>query len=145
MAALTNSWIFWSLLSAFFAGLTAISAKVGVSDINPNLATALRTTVVVVLTWLLAANVVSRAALAAVPGRTWLFLVLSGLATGLSWICYFRAMKLGNASQVAPVDKISIVFVIILAAVFLRESVILAQWIGGGLILAGAVIMARYS
>ncbi len=137
-----NSWLLWSLLSALFAGATAVLAKAGVEGVNSNLATAIRTTVVLVFTWVLAAQSVSPAILAALSRRTWLFLVLSGLATGLSWVCYFRALQLGRASQVAPVDKLSVIFAMAFAAFFLGEPVGWPQWIGGVLILIGAIVFA---
>jgi len=141
MMAITNNWLFWSLLSALFAGVTAILAKVGVEGINSHLATAIRTTVVLVVTWAVAASVFSPAAVAAISRRTWIFLVLSGLATGLSWICYFRALQLGNASQVAPIDKLSVIIAIALAAWFLHEPVTWHQWTGGSLIVLGAIVL----
>jgi transporter family protein len=136
------SWFYWALLSAFFAGLTAILAKVGVAGVNSNLATAVRTTVVLVFTWVIALATTNTAALHAFSKRTWMFLVLSGLATGLSWLCYFRALQLGPASRVAPVDKLSVVFAMVLAVLVLREPVTWQQWAGGALILAGAIVLA---
>jgi transporter family protein len=137
-----NTWLPWAILSALFAGATAVLAKVGVEGVNSNLATAIRTTVVLVFTWLLAANVLSASAFSSISRRTWIFLVLSGIATGLSWICYFRALQLGNASQVAPIDKLSVVFAIVLAVIFLGEPLTTRVVIGGVLIAAGAIIMA---
>ena len=136
------TWIYWSLLSALFAAATAILAKLGVADINSNLATAVRTSVVFFLAWAIALAEVPVSAIAGISRRTLMFLVLSGLATGLSWICYFRALQLGEASQVAPVDKLSVVFVLIFAAMFLRERITVATVAGGLLIAAGAVILA---
>jgi len=136
------TWIYWSLLSALFAAATAILAKLGVADINSNLATAVRTSVVFFLAWAIALAEVPVSAIAGISRRTLMFLVLSGLATGLSWICYFRALQLGEASQVAPVDKLSVVFVLIFAAIFLRERITVATVAGGLLIAAGAVILA---
>ncbi len=136
------SWITWALLSALFAGLTAVLAKIGVEKIDSNLATAIRTTVVLVFSWAIALAVVPAGALTALPRRAWIFLTLSGLATGASWLCYFRALQLGEASRVAPIDKLSVVFAIALAAVFLRERLSWQQWLGGGLILAGALVIA---
>jgi transporter family protein len=136
------NWFVWALLSALFAGLTAILAKVGVAGVNSNLATAIRTTVVLVFAWGIAFATSKPAAMLELPRRTWLFLALSGLATGLSWLCYFRALQLGEASRVAPVDKLSIVFVIALAALFLHEKLTWHQWAGGGLVVAGAVVLA---
>jgi len=136
------NWIYWSLLSALFAAATAILAKLGVANINSNLATAVRTSVVFFLAWGIALAEVPVSALSGVSRRTFMFLVLSGLATGLSWVCYFRALQLGEASRVAPVDKLSVVFVIIFASMFLGEKITLATLAGGVLIAAGAVILA---
>jgi bacterial/archaeal transporter family protein len=134
------SWVVWALLSAFFAGITAILAKVGVEHVNSSLATAIRTTVILVITWAVA---FASAGPVSMPGRrTLLFLALSGPATGLSWLCYFRALQLGEASRVAPLDKLSVVFVIVLAGIFLRERLTWHQAVGGGLIVAGSVILA---
>jgi bacterial/archaeal transporter family protein len=136
------NWIGWSLLSAFFAGLTAVLAKVGVSEVNSNLATAIRTTVILLFAWSIAFFTAKPIQLTALGGRTWLFLTLSGIATGLSWLCYFRALQLGNASQVAPVDKLSVVFVVVLAALFLREPISVRTGFGITLIVAGALVLA---
>jgi transporter family protein len=105
------------------------------------LATAIRTLVIVVFAWSVAA-VTNHQSLATIPRKTWLFLALSGLATGFSWLCYFRALQLGEASKVAPIDKLSVVFVIILAAIFLHEKMTWHHWLGGGLITMGAVVLA---
>lgn len=136
------SWFVWALLAAVFAGATAVLAKVGVSGVDSNLATAIRTTVVLVFTWLIALTTAKPAEITTLMPRTWLFLTLSGIATGLSWLCYFRALQLGEASRVAPVDKLSVVFVIAFAALFLGEPLTLRSTIGGGLIVAGAVVLA---
>jgi transporter family protein len=144
MGAFINNWVFWSLLSALFAGATAILAKVGVEGINSNLATAIRTTVVLLITWLIVAATHTPVSLATISKRTWIFLLLSGLATSLSWVCYFRALQLGMASKVAPIDKLSVVFAIILAVIFLHEQVSWQQWVGGLLIVGGAVILAWF-
>jgi transporter family protein len=135
------NWQMWALLSAFFAGLTAILAKMGVRDVDSNLATAIRTTVVLVFAWSVAL-LGKTVELGAVQRKTWLFLVLSGLATGASWLCYFRALQLGPASKVAPVDKLSVVFAIALAAIFLHEQLTWQHWVGGLLIVAGAIVLA---
>jgi len=137
-----NNWVFWSLLSAVFAGATAVLAKVGVQGIDSQVATAIRTTVILVFTWILAAHATSFATFGAISRKTWIFLILSGLATGLSWICYFRALQLGEASRVAPIDKLSVVFVIAFAAIFLGESITWQSLAGGGLIVAGAILLA---
>ena len=138
------NWIFWALLSAFFAGLTAVLAKIGVTGVDSNLATAVRTTVVLVFTWSIAfsVNANAMAALSRLSDRAWIFLVLSGVATGLSWLCYFRALQLGDASRVAPVDKLSVVFAILFAVVLLHEKLGWQQWVGGSFVVTGAVILA---
>ena len=135
------NWLHWALLSALFAGLTAILAKVGVREINSNLATAIRTVVILVFAWSIAL-VTTTQPLSTVSMRTWLFLVLSGLATGLSWLCYFRALQLGQASKVAPVDKLSVVVAIALAALFLGEQLTWRHWVGGVLIVSGTMVLA---
>jgi transporter family protein len=135
------SWLTWALLSALFAGLTAVLAKVGVRDIDSNLATAIRTVVILVFAWAIAL-VTNTQSLRDVRPRTWLFLVLSGLATGLSWLCYFRALQLGEASKVAPIDKLSVVVAIVLAAAFLGERLTWQHYVGGGLIVCGTLVLA---
>ncbi len=137
------NWIFWALLSAFFAGLTAVLAKIGVKGVDSNLATAVRTVVVLFFTWGIALATSPMASLRTLSRHTWLFLTLSGLATGLSWLCYFRALQLGPASRVAPVDKLSVVFAIALAALVLQEKLTWQHWLGGSFILLGAIILAR--
>src|SRR6476660_3855888 len=136
------TWLTWSLLSAFFAALTAILAKLGVAGIDANLATAFRTSVVVVFTWLLAYMTRPAEGWQGFSHKTWLFLVLSGLATGLSWLCYFRALQAGPASRVAPIDKLSVALVILLAALFLGERLTWSKGVGGLLIVAGAITIA---
>ncbi|MES2440266.1 MAG: EamA family transporter [Verrucomicrobiota bacterium] len=136
------NWVHWSLLSAFFAGVTAILAKAGVTGVDSNLATAVRTTVILLFAWVIAFATTKPAAIWDFSGRTWLFLSLSGIATGLSWLCYFRALQLGDASRVAPVDKLGVVFVILLSALFLKEKMTLQHLIGGLLIVSGAVVLA---
>ena len=137
-----DSWIFWALLSAVFAALTAIFAKVGIENINSDYATLIRTIIIVLV---LAAILVATGELRAPAGiapKTWLFLALSALATGASWICYFRALKLGQAAQVAPIDKMSVVLVAIFGVFFLGEKLAPANWLGIVLIAAGAVLVA---
>ncbi len=135
------SWFVWALLSAFFAGLTAVLAKVGVAHVNSNLATAIRTVVILIFAWSVALFT-QRQPLATITARTWIFLILSGVATGLSWLCYFRALQLGQASRVAPVDKLSVVIAIALAAIFLHENLTWHHWCGGLLIFSGALLLA---
>jgi transporter family protein len=136
------NWIFWSLLSAFFAGLTAILAKLGVNEMNSNLATAIRTAVVLVMSWAIVFATNSNILRAKISNRAWVFLVLSGIATGLSWLCYFRALKMGEASRVAPIDKLSVVFAVVLSAVVLHEKLGWHQTVGVGLMVAGALMVA---
>jgi bacterial/archaeal transporter family protein len=135
------NWIGWALLSALFAAATAILAKIGVAHVDSNLATAIRTTVVLIFAWAIALVLGKHGELRQVDARGWLFLTLSGLATGLSWLCYFRALQLGPASRVAPLDKLSVVLVMVFAVLFLGEKLSPAAMIGGGLIAAGAVVM----
>ena len=135
-------WLGWALLSAVFAAATAILAKIGIKGIDSNLATAIRTTVVLVFTWAIAIALEKHGAIGAISRRSWMFLVLSGIATGLSWLCYFRALQLGPASAVAPIDKLSVVIVIVAAWLVLGESLTPMKMVGGGLIAAGAVVLA---
>lgn len=133
------SWLTWSLLSAAFAAATAILAKIGVTGVDSNLATAVRTSVVVVFTWIFASGSIS---FQGFTPRTWTFLVLSGLATGLSWLCYFRALQLGEASRVAPIDKLSVALVIVIGVLVLGEKLTWGKALGGLLIVAGAIVIA---
>jgi transporter family protein len=136
-----SSWQAWALLSAVFAALTAIFAKVGVENINPDLATFIRTIVVLISFALLLFATGQFVAPNAVSAKTWTFLVLSGLATGASWLCYFRALKLGPATLVAPIDKLSVVLVALFAFVFLGERPSATGWLGIALISAGAILL----
>jgi len=138
----TSSWLFWALLSAMFAALTAIFAKVGVENINSDLATFIRTLVVVATLGLLLAATGQFQAPGSISGRTYLFLLLSGLGTGASWLCYFRALKLGDAARVAPIDKLSVVLVALFGVVFLGERLSGVNWAGVGLIAMGAILVA---
>lgn len=135
------TWVFWALLSAVFAAATALLAKVGVSGVDSNLATAIRTTVILVFTWAIAIALEKHHALAQIGGRSWVFLVLSGICTGLSWLCYFRALQMGPASSVAPVDKLSVVLVVLGAWLFLGEPLTPMKIGGASLIAVGAVIL----
>ncbi len=135
------SWLHWALLSALFAGLTAILAKVGVKEVNPDLATAIRTSVILVFAWGVALFR-GDSSLTTIPAKGWVFLVLSGLATGASWLCYFRALQSGEAAQVAPVDKLSVVVAMVLAVLVLGERLTWQQWAGGALIVTGTVVLA---
>src|SRR5712671_3635099 len=135
-------WLSWAILSALFAGVTAVLAKAGVKGIDSNLATAIRTVVILVFAWSIA---LSRGldTLHQATARTWMFLILSGLATGASWLCYFRALQLGDASKVAPIDKLSVVVAMVLAALFLGEQLTWRHGLGAGLIVTGTVIIAK--
>jgi transporter family protein len=135
------SWIGWALLSAVFAAATALLAKVGVAHVDSNLAMALRTTVVLVFAWGIAIALGKHGEIRELDRRTLLFLTLSGLATGLSWLCYFRALQLGPASRVAPLDKLSVPLVMILAWLLLGEKMTPSVLAGGLLITAGAIVM----
>jgi bacterial/archaeal transporter family protein len=135
------SWQLWALLSAVFAALTAIFAKIGVENINPDLATFIRTIVVLISFALLLFATGQFVTPNTVSAKTWTFLLLSGLATGASWLCYFRALKLGPATLVAPIDKLSVVLVALFAFVFLGERPSATGWLGIALISAGAVLL----
>ncbi|GLS30001.1 transporter family protein [Mesorhizobium albiziae] len=137
---MTASWQFWALLSACFAALTAIFAKVGVENVNSDFATFVRTVVILAALGAILFATGQWQAPASVSGRTYLFLVLSGLATGASWICYFRALKLGDAARVAPLDKLSVVLVAVFGVAFLGEKLSMADWLGV-LMIAGGVIL----
>ena len=137
-----SSWQIWAVLSAIFSALTAIFAKIGVENVNSDFATFIRTIVILVtLAFILLATGQFQAP-GSVSGRTYLFLVLSGLATGASWICYFRALKIGQAAQVAPIDKLSVVLVAIFGVIFLGERLSAPNWLGVALIATGAVLVA---
>ncbi len=136
------SWQLWALLSAVFAALTAILAKIGIENVNSDFATFIRTIVILVAAGAMVLITNHWQAPSTVPSKTWIFLVLSGLATGLSWICYFRALKIGNAAQVAPIDKLSVVLVAIIATIFLGEKLSALNWVGVALIGVGAVLVA---
>ena len=140
---LTGMWVLYAFCSALFAGLTAVLAKIGIANVNSHLATAIRTIVVVVFAWVIVLIVGSGTTIAAIEGKSWLFLILSGLATGASWICYFRALQLGNVNQVAPVDKSSTVLTMLLAFIFLGEPLSANMLLGMLLILAGTYLMLQ--
>ena len=141
-ATIFSTWQLWAVLSAIFAALTAIFAKVGVANINSDLATFIRTCVILLTLALIVYATGQFQNPTSISPRTYLFLVLSGLATGASWLCYFRALKLGNASQVAPVDKLSVVLVAIFGALLLGEKLTMLNWLGVALIALGAVLVA---
>ena len=142
MSVASQSWLVWALLSALFAALTAIFAKVGIEGLNSDFATFLRTLVVVVVLGTLLTLTGKFQPLAAISGRSWLFLVLSGLGTGASWVCYFRALKIGDAARVAPIDKLSVVLVAIFGVAFLGEHMSMRGWTGIALIAGGAALVA---
>jgi transporter family protein len=142
MRIMLTSWPFWAALSAVFAALTAIFGKIGVENVNSDFATLIRT---VIILFVLAGFVAATHAwqpLDSVPRRTWFFLVLSALATGASWVCYYRALKTGPASGVAPIDKMSVLLVALFAAAFLGERLMIRNWVGIALIALGAVLVA---
>ncbi|MCI5857689.1 MAG: EamA family transporter [Agathobacter sp.] len=134
-------WFVFALLSAIFAALTSILAKVGIDGVNSNLATAIRTMVVVVMAWGMVFLTHAQSGISEISKKSWLFLILSGLATGASWLCYYRALQVGEASKVVPIDKLSVVITLILAFVFLHEQFTAKSLIGCILIGAGTLIM----
>jgi transporter family protein len=136
------SWQFWALLSAVFAALTAVLAKVGIEQINSDVATFIRTVVIVLVLTGILLGTGQWQPLSSIGRRTYLFLILSGLATGASWLCYFRALKLGDAASVAPIDKLSVVLVAVFGVLFLGERLSGVNWLGIALIAAGAVLVA---
>ena len=134
-------WVIFALLSAFFAACTSILAKIGIQNLNSNLATAVRTLVVLVMAWIIVFATGRQAELGAISRKSLIFLVLSGIATGLSWLCYFRALQVGEASRVMPVDKFSVVIGIILAFLILKEPINIKTIIGGLFITAGTLVL----
>ncbi len=139
---LASSWQAWAIGSAVFAALTAIFAKIGVENVNSDLATFIRTVVVIVTLGFLLAVTGEFRSPGTISGRTYLFLLLSGLGTGASWLCYFRALKLGEAAKVAPIDKLSVVLVAVFGVMFLGERLTAPNWLGIALIAAGAILVA---
>lgn len=134
-------WFILALLSAVFAALTSILAKIGIDGVNSNLATAIRTVVVVLMAWGMVFLTNTQSGIMEISKKSWLFLILSGLATGASWLCYYKALQIGDASKVVPVDKLSVVITLILAFVFLHEQFTWKSGIGAFLITAGTLIM----
>ena len=134
-------WLVFALLSAVFAALTSILAKVGIEGVNSTLATAVRTVVVVAMSWGIVFLTHTQSGLPDISRKSWLFLILSGLATGASWLCYYKALQIGEASKVVPVDKLSVVITLILAFVFLHEKFTLKAGIGAALITIGTLVM----
>lgn len=134
-------WWIYALLSALFAALTALFAKIGIKGVDTDLATAIRTVIILILAWAIVFVKGTNHTIGSLTKTNWIFLILSGCATGLSWICYFKALQLGKISQVAPVDKLSVALAIILAAVFLGETITVKTGIAAGLIISGTLIL----
>ena len=134
-------WMIFALLSAFFAALTSILAKIGINGVNSNLATAVRTVVVVAMSWLMVFVTNQQAELSEISKKSWIFLILSGLATGASWLCYYRALQLGSVAEVAAIDKLSIVITVFLAVIFLQDTLTIKTLIACGLITVGTILM----
>ena len=134
-------WFVFAILSSIFAALTSILAKIGIEGVNSNLATAVRTIVVVLMAWFMVFITGNQNGIVDINKKSWIFLILSGLATGASWLCYYKALQLGEASKVVPIDKLSIVITIILAFIFLGEQITLKTLIGCSLIIAGTFVM----
>lgn len=137
-----NMWFVFALLSAVFAALTSILAKVGIDGVNSNLATAIRTVVVVAMAWGMVFLTHAQKGISSIGRKSWIFLILSGLATGASWLCYYKALQMGEASKVVPIDKLSLVITLVLAALFLHEQLTVKSVLGAGLIVAGTLVMA---
>ncbi len=135
-------WLLFSILSAVFAALTTILAKIGIEGVNSNLATAIRTIVVVFMSWGMVFLTNTQNGIAQIGRKSWIFLILSGLATGASWLCYYRALQMGQASKVVPIDKLSVVITVILAFVILHEEFTIKSLVGCGLIGVGTLMMA---
>lgn len=134
-------WFVFALLSAVFAALTSVLAKVGIEGVNSNLATALRTCVVLAMAWLMVFITHAQSGIGSIGRKSWVFLILSELATGASWLCYYKAIQMGSVSKVAPIDKLSVVITLILAVIFLHEDFTVKSAIGAVLITAGTVLM----
>lgn len=139
---MTDMWALFALGSAVFAALTSILAKMGIEGVNSNLATAIRTVVVVLMAWGMVFLTGAQSGLSGIGKKSWLFLILSGLATGASWLCYYRALQIGEASKVVPIDKLSVVITLVLAFVLLHETFTVRSAVGAVLITAGTLIMA---
>ena len=134
-------WLPFAVCSAVFAALTSILAKIGIEGVNSNLATAIRTFVVLAIAWLMVFVTHEQGGITAIPKKSWIFLILSGLATGASWLCYYRALQTGDASKVVPVDKMSVVITLVLAFIFLHEKVSVKSLVGALLLTAGTLVM----
>lgn len=136
-----NMWAVFAVLSAVFAALTSILAKVGIKDVDSNLATAIRTVVVVAMSWLMVFITNAQSGITNISKKSWIFLILSGLATGASWLCYYKAIQIGEVSKVVPIDKLSVVITLVLAFIFLNEDFNIKSLVGCILIAAGTLIM----
>ncbi len=134
-------WLILAVLSSVFAALTSILAKIGIDGVNSNLATAIRTIVVLIMSWGMVFITNTQNGITSISGKSWLFLILSGLATGASWLCYYKAIQLGTVSKVVPIDKLSIVITLVMAAIFLHEQFTIKSIIGSALITAGTLFM----
>jgi len=137
-----QGWVFWAILSAVFAALTAIFAKVGIRDINSDFATLIRSGIILIVLSIFVWLTGKWSNLSELSSKTWIFLALSGLATGASWVCYFRALQIGEASKVAPIDKLSLVLVAIFAVIFLGERPSVRDWIGIAMVASGVLVLA---
>lgn len=135
------TWFIFAILSAVFAALTSILAKIGIEGVNSNLATAIRTVVVLLMAWAMVFITHAEGGLVSISKKSWIFLILSGLATGASWLCYYKALQMGEASKVVPIDKLSVVITLVLAFVFLHEQFTVKSLIGSVLIAAGTLVM----
>ena len=136
-----SMWLILSVLSAVFAAVTSILAKVGIENVNSNLATAIRTAVVLAMSWLMVFITHSQGGITSISRKSWIFLILSGLATGASWLCYYKAIQLGDVSKVVPIDKLSVIITLVLAFVFLKEKFTVKSAVGCVLIAAGTILM----
>lgn len=134
-------WLLFAILSAVFAALTSILAKIGIEDVNSNLATAIRTVVVVALSWGMVFITHAQSGLSEISRKSWIFLILSGVATGLSWLCYYRAIQIGEVSKVVPIDKLSVVITLVLSFIFLHEEFTIKSAVGCVLIAAGTLLL----
>ena len=141
MKVANNMWLLFAILSAIFAALTAVLAKIGIEGVDSSLATAIRTVVVLLMAWGMVFLMNRQGGIDSISTRSWLFLILSGLATGASWLCYFHAIKIGPVSKVVPIDKCSLVLTILFAVVFLGESLTWKTLVGSLLLLAGTLVM----
>lgn len=134
-------WFIFALLSAIFAALTSILAKIGIDGVNSNLATAVRTIVVVVMAWGMVFLTHAQSGISQIEKKSWIFLILSGIATGASWLCYYKALQMGEASKVVPIDKLSVVITFVLAAIFLHEQITVKSFVGMALIAVGTLVI----